>query len=649
MVRVKTQAAQVSFLQAELQREAERRDQTEMREGELARKQTDLLNELTNRKAIEQSLRGVEKNLRVQIQAQGSEIEHLHIEFRKENQERLRINERATELAKIQTALKQKIFEHEQIENQLHRTHEDLENQIEAQAVELSHTRTHLEKEITELKQTKEKTAELVTEQAVFKREIADRKAIEEVLRARQSELELRLHTSTGALASTQAHLLTENAKRTSLAMELGQIRYSTLEFSRVKSEFLREMSQQIREPAKTLLELSGRLQKSPLTGDQNQLLEALQASADMLLGSAHRIADFSRFQVEPVRFESMPFDLSPVVEGAIETSRVLAQGKGIESASLIYHEVPTFVRGDQNRLLQILRHLLTASLKFTQTGPVLLRVNTEVDNQSGFALRFSLNCDRPREFQEIQRWLQSASGDATSPALLEDGPLLDLAVARQLIEMSSGSFGMESGVGQGTVIWCTLRLDKVTMVPGTVQVSVANLPTLRVLVVESHTGRSEVLASQLTYGGVRNHAVANPVDALSLLRNQALAGDPFSVVIVSSDLPEMNGLTLAKIAKAEPLLSATPFIIAAAANNLPNETQITTAGVIACLIRPIRQSNLFASLEKTIGRAAEGTAGKAESRSAIATPVAQHLQIVRAGPFGEANQGTIQPVQNLG
>ena len=169
VVRVKTQAAQVSFLQAALQREAERRDQTEMREGELARKQTDLLNELTNRKAIEQSLRGVEKDLRVQIQAQGSEIEHLHIEFRKENQERLRINERATELAKIQTALKQKIFEHEQIENQLHRTHEDLENRIEAQAVELSHTRTHLEKEITELKQTKEKTAELVTEQAVGK------------------------------------------------------------------------------------------------------------------------------------------------------------------------------------------------------------------------------------------------------------------------------------------------------------------------------------------------------------------------------------------------------------------------------------------------------------------------------------------------
>ena len=99
---------------------------------------------------------------------------------------------------------------------------------------------------------------------------------------------------------------------------------------------------------------------------------------------------------------------------------------------------------------------------------------------------------------------------------------------------------------------------------------------------------------------GVPNSTIFNGIDALSLLRDQALAGDFFSIAIVSSNLPDMNGLTLAKIAKADALLNGTPFIIAA---KLPDETQITTAGVSACLIRPIRQSQLFLALEKTIGK----------------------------------------------
>jgi len=67
--------------------------------------------------------------------------------------------------------------------------------------------------------------------------------------------------------------------------------------------------------------------------------------------------------------------------------------------------------------------------------------------------------------------------------------------------------------------------------------------------------------------------------------------GRSFSVAIVGSNLPDMNGLTLAKIAKADAPPNATDFIIAAASTKLPDETQITTAGVTACLIRPIRQS----------------------------------------------------------
>ncbi|MEO8427009.1 MAG: ATP-binding protein, partial [Verrucomicrobiota bacterium] len=595
---VKTQAAEFSFLQTELQKEILRREQVEIRAQELTGNQSGLLKQLEERNSSENALRVIQDDLRVQIQAQTSEFGHLESKLRKENQERLRATEGATELRKIQIALKVEIFEHKQVEDQLRRIQEKLESRIETQASELANTRAALEQDMAEIKQGKEKAAGLATEQAAFKREIAERKTVEESLRQRQSELDLCLHDAANALATTQTDLQSERTKRSSAETELGQVRYSTLELARIRFEFLQNLSRQICQPINRLREISGKLRETALTEEQRQLIELLQASSEALLASDRQVAESSKFQVEPVRFEAVPFDLYPAVEGAIESSRVLTQGKEIELASLIYREVPVFLRGDQNRLRQILGHLLATSIEFTLTGPVLVCVTTESDCQNDVILRFSVSGGSPNDFEEIQRWLEPAQRAADSPTISATGAMLDLAVARQLIEMSWGKFGMER-VAEGAVLWFTLRFAKLSM--GSMQVPVAASPALRTLVVESHHARNKVFSSQLTAGGVRNSTSFNAVDALSLLRNQALAGDPFGVAIVSGDLPEMNGLTLAKIAKAEPLLNATHFIIAAAGTKLPDETQITTAGVTMCLIRPVTQSQLLAALEKTI------------------------------------------------
>jgi hypothetical protein len=135
---------------------------------------------------------------------------------------------------------------------------------------------------------------------------------------------------------------------------------------------------------------------------------------------------------------------------------------------------------------------------------------------------------------------------------------------------------------------------------------------------------------------------------------NQALAGDPFSVAVVSSDLPEMNGLTLAKIAKAEPLLNATRFIVAAAAQNFPmkrksqqrelprGSSDRQTIAVVRGLGKDDWKNRRANLRQKRVA------IDRCDSRAPNAA-LAQNLQIVRAGPFGGALQGAIQPLQDLG
>ena len=148
----------------------------------------------------------------------------------------------------------------------------------------------------------------------------------------------------------------------------------------------------------------------------------------------------------------------------------------------------------------------------------------------------------------------------------------------------------------------------------------------------------------KLNAEGVPNSIIFNGIDALSLLPDQALAGDPFSIAIVSSNLLDMNGLTLAKIAKADALINATHFIIAA---KLPDETQITTAGVTACLIRPITLAVVrgfggdWKNRRSNLGQK-RAAIDSCDSRHAAKDGVSQDLQIVRVGPLGETLQRTI-------
>ena len=148
----------------------------------------------------------------------------------------------------------------------------------------------------------------------------------------------------------------------------------------------------------------------------------------------------------------------------------------------------------------------------------------------------------------------------------------------------------------------------------------------------------------KLNAEGVPNSTIFNGIDALSLFPDQALAGDPFSIAIVSSNLPDMNGLTLAKIAKADALLNGTHFIIAA---SFPTKHKSQQRELLPASSGR-SQSQLFAALE-AIGKTADRISGKkrasidsCDSRHAAKDGVSQDLQIVRVGPLGETLQRTI-------
>ncbi len=118
------------------------------------------------------------------------------------------------------------------------------------------------------------------------------------------------------------------------------------------------------------------------LTSEQREYLLAVKLSADSLLTVINDILDFSKIEAGKIELELKDFDLRDTLETTLKTLSLRADDKGLELMCEIAPDVPNFVRGDGNRLRQVIVNLVGNAIKFTDTGEV--RLNVEVAESVG-------------------------------------------------------------------------------------------------------------------------------------------------------------------------------------------------------------------------------------------------------------------------
>ena len=326
--------------------------------------------------------------------------------------------------------------------------------------------------------------------------------------------------------------------------IELDLARKEALEASRIKSEFLANISHEIRTPINGILGFTHLLQKSELTPRQYDYLSTIEKSASSLLAIINEILDFSKIEAGKLVLDSTPFNLRDLVEETLNILAPTAHAKHLELVSMVYRDTPLQLIGDPLRLKQIMLNLVSNAIKFTAEGSIVVRAMLEDDLGDRAQLRLSVrDTGVGLGEQEIRSLFQAFSQADNSLSRQPGGTGLGLVISKRLIEQMGGEIGVDSEPGDGSDFWITLCLPKAGD-------DIEDLPPpalhgRHVLLLEAHALSRQALRHQLEDLGLQVH----DVETLDALRHRAQAasqaGSPmdFAVLCLRGEPDELDGL----------------------------------------------------------------------------------------------------------
>jgi CheY-like chemotaxis protein len=181
------------------------------------------------------------------------------------------------------------------------------------------------------------------------------------------------------------------------------------------------------------------------------------------------------------------------------------------------------------------------------------------------------------------------------------------------------GAIGVKSNEDEGSTFWFTLQMpldDQPASIP------VTDLRDLRVLIVDDMEVNRRVVHEQVTGWGMRDGSFATGESALDALRAAHRSGDPYQIVIADFQMPSMDGATLAAAIKSDPLLNDCVVVMLTSIGNWSEVRRLEGASIDACLVKPVRNSQLLNTLVSTWSKHVEKTSLDAEilNRGSAAT-----------------------------
>jgi len=331
----------------------------------------------------------------------------------------------------------------------------------------------------------------------------------------------------------------------------MGIRKESAEQASRAKSEFLSNMSHEMRTPMNAII---GMIEIAKKADDYNRKLYALnkvEESSKHLLGIINDILDMSKIEANKLELDEIQFDFNNLLQKAVSFVRLRMDEKNQNFSMNIDEKVPSFFIGDDQRLTQVLTNLLSNAAKFTREGgDISVNVFLAGEENNNCEIYFEVTDSgigiSPEHQEKIFNMFEQAESGTTRNY---GGTGLGLPITKRIIELMGGSISIISKLGEGSKFAFTVKLLRDTSDTRPDIVKKISLQDIygaftgkRLLLAEDIEINREILISLLDGTGFIIDTAENGLEAINKIKT-ASSGDPYDLIFMDMQMPQMDGL----------------------------------------------------------------------------------------------------------